>query len=497
MGTVATLMRPPGDPFHERLVAAFPQIQRFLPRLLDALTFAGIDSARPVLDAVHALGEWLEEKPRTTRRPADEVPLDVLTASWRPYVHDHATDTVDRAGYACCVLDQLRTRLRRRDVYAPGSTRWGDPRAELLTEDVWGAGRDAYYEDLALEPDPDSLVGQLSDTLDAAWRRTAAGYAANPDLRVEHRHGRDELVLSPLDAQPEPASLVALRDEIDKLLPEVEIADLPLEVHAWTGFLNEYTHISGQDVREPGLPETLSALLVSESCNVGLTPVADEIYPPLTRARLNWVGHNYFRSATHTAPPTPASSTSTAPAVGPGLGRRGHGLGRRDAVRHPRRDHQRRLQPALLRPPARLHAVLLDRRHVHRFRAEADPRHPTRQPARARRAAGQRHQHPTRHGLHRHRRHLRSCLRPGLVPGLPVGTPTGRPTRPTALAHRPPRRLRPTRHARPSPHQHPAHQRKLGRDLPVDGLPARRHRHPLGDPAHPAARPQPLQPRPP
>jgi len=51
----------------------------------------------------------------------------------------------------------------------------------------------------------------------------------------------------------------------------------------------------------PGLPETLSALLVSESRNVGLTPVADETYPPLSRARLNWVGHNYLRSATHAA----------------------------------------------------------------------------------------------------------------------------------------------------------------------------------------------------
>jgi hypothetical protein len=35
------------------------------------------------------------------------------------------------------------------------------------------------------------------------------------------------------------------------------------------------------------------------------------------------------------------------------------------------------------------------------------------------------------------------------VPGLPVGTPTGRPTRPTALAHRPPRPL--TAHSTPSP----------------------------------------------
>ena len=29
--TVTTLMRPPADPFHERLVAAYPQIRRFLP----------------------------------------------------------------------------------------------------------------------------------------------------------------------------------------------------------------------------------------------------------------------------------------------------------------------------------------------------------------------------------------------------------------------------------------------------------------------------------
>lgn len=65
------------------------------------------------------------------------------------------------------------------------------------------------------------------------------------------------------------------------LLPEVEIAGLPLEVHARTGFLDEYTHIgdTGGSDSDPTLPETLSALLVSEACNVGLTPAADEDYP--------------------------------------------------------------------------------------------------------------------------------------------------------------------------------------------------------------------------
>ena len=300
MGAVKALMRPPGDPFHERLVASYPQIRRFLPRLIEALELEAAGPGRAVLDACQALGGWLTGQPRTTRRPAAELPLEVVTPSWQRHVRD-ATGTVDRAGYACCVLDQLRTRLRRRDVYAPGSTRWGDPRAELLTPETWTEQRDTLCEDLALDPDPKTVIGQLTATLDAAWRRTAAGYAANPDLRIERRGGRDEIVLTPLDADPEPASLTELRSEVEKLLPEVEIADLPLEVHGWTGFLDEYTHMAGTETRDPGLPETLSALLVSESCNVGLTPVADETRRSLTRERLNWVAHNYLRSATHAA----------------------------------------------------------------------------------------------------------------------------------------------------------------------------------------------------
>ena len=63
LGTVADLMRPPGDPFHERLVATYPQLRRFLPRLIEALDLEGIASARPVLEACHALGDWLADKP--------------------------------------------------------------------------------------------------------------------------------------------------------------------------------------------------------------------------------------------------------------------------------------------------------------------------------------------------------------------------------------------------------------------------------------------------
>ncbi len=109
-------------------------------------------------------------------------------------VRERATHRVhSRAGYTCCVLDQLRTRLRRRDIYAPGSTRWGDPRAELLTPQTWADQRETLCDALALEPEPATVIGQLSAALDAAWRRTATGYAANRPARpaaVVHRPPR-------------------------------------------------------------------------------------------------------------------------------------------------------------------------------------------------------------------------------------------------------------------------------------------------------------------
>jgi hypothetical protein len=57
--------------------------------------------------------------------------------------------------------------------------------------------------------------------------------------------------MTPPDAVDEPPSLVELQARVEALLPEVEIADLPLEVHTWTGFL-EYTHISGAPSRIGG-----------------------------------------------------------------------------------------------------------------------------------------------------------------------------------------------------------------------------------------------------
>jgi hypothetical protein len=67
-----------------------------------------------------------------------------------------------------------------------------------------------------------------------------------------------------------------------------------------TGFLSQFTHISNSNAYVEDLPLSLSAMLLAEACNIGLTPVIHPDIPALTRDRLSWVRHHFVRAETIT-----------------------------------------------------------------------------------------------------------------------------------------------------------------------------------------------------
>lgn len=69
-------------------------------------------------------------------------------------------------------------------------------------------------------------------------------------------------------------------------------------MHAWTGFLDAFVHLGDGGTRMDDLPTSLVALLVSEACNIGLTPVINPDYRALTRDRLPHVDQYYLRGDT-------------------------------------------------------------------------------------------------------------------------------------------------------------------------------------------------------
>lgn len=299
---VDALTRPPDDNYYDQLLNHYNQFRRFLPSFWYVLEFDGLEGEADLLEAMAFL-KGLEPlnlpslKKADKQQIVDEAPQDIITAVWQPYV-------VDKAGhihlhyYTFCVLLQLRDALRRRSIFVKGSERWGDIRDKLLPEATWRQVKTQVCRSLGHPTTPDTLLEALEKELDAAYQQVANNLPENTKARLETTADKTRFILEPLEEVAEPDSLLALREAVHALLPRVNIADIIQEVAAWTGCLDDFTHISEGPIRSRDLHLSLCAVLLSEATNLGLSPFVDPNTLALTRGRLTWVRHNFIRAET-------------------------------------------------------------------------------------------------------------------------------------------------------------------------------------------------------
>jgi hypothetical protein len=101
-----------------------------------------------------------------------------------------------------------------------------------------------------------------------------------------------------LEALEEPASLIALRNEIKARMPRVDLPEILLEVAARTSCMDAFTHLTERTARAADLTTSLCAVLMAEACNTGPEPLVRQDTPALKRDRLMWVDQNYVRDDT-------------------------------------------------------------------------------------------------------------------------------------------------------------------------------------------------------
>lgn len=216
---------------------------------------------------------------------------------------------MDHRAYTLCVLEALHRALRRRDLYAVGSLRWGDPRARLLDGEAWDQARPDVLTALRLQDPVDTNLSNLAARLDTAYTDLAARIlaaettsSATPIRLETGSDGRTRVHQSRLEAVPEPEKLTVLRDTVERMLPRVDLPDVLLEVNAWTGYLDDFTHLGmaeqASGSRLADLATSMAAVLVAEGCNLGFAPVIKHGHPALSRRRLSHVAQNYLRSDT-------------------------------------------------------------------------------------------------------------------------------------------------------------------------------------------------------
>src|SRR5699024_10215638 len=206
--------------------------------------------------------------------------------------------TVDRNAYVFCLLEQFHRLLKRRDIFAYDSDRWADPRARLLSGPRWEQAKAPALAALQLPEEPNQLLASHTEQLDAAWRTTAGGMVANPDITVDEQ-GRLHLGKDP--ALEESPSLTDLRSRVEAMLPEVDLPELILEVMSWyPDFADAFTAVSGANTRLADLSTSVAALLTAHALNVGLGPVTADT-PALRRDRLIHVDQHYLRPENYAA----------------------------------------------------------------------------------------------------------------------------------------------------------------------------------------------------
>ena len=286
----------------QQVARRYRTVAPFLGLMTTALPLRATKSGQPALDALAGLVN-LRGRRQLLVEDVDEA---LVPAAWRAAVFGRDGTEVNREAWVLCVLEQLRTYLRRREVFASPSVRWGDPRAQLLDGEQWEQVRDRTLIGLGLEGPVEERLRERVEVLDAAWMGLAenlekTGSDGPVRLDSSDKDGRTRLVIDRLEALDIPDSLRELREQVSGMLPRVDLPELLLEVHCWTGFLDAYTHIGQSNARMVDLPRSVAALLVAEACNVGLTPVIAEGHPALTRNRLGHVDANYLRTETHAA----------------------------------------------------------------------------------------------------------------------------------------------------------------------------------------------------
>jgi hypothetical protein len=183
-------------------------------------------------------------------------------------------------------------------LFVNKSERWSNPSAKLLQGQAWESARSHVCRALNLNLSATPELEKLKQQLDEAYHRTANNLPNNGAVKIETVKGKETLTITNLDKLDELDSYLQLKEQVQTLLPHVDLPEVLLEMQVKTGFLDEFTHINESFARVKDLSTSICAILVANACNISLTPLERPNIPALTRSRLNWVEQNYMRPET-------------------------------------------------------------------------------------------------------------------------------------------------------------------------------------------------------
>ena len=294
-----------GQQVRTKMRSSFGQhYRRMVPAVLKLLTFCSNNNQhQPLIEALDILKAYadstLHDYPET-----ETVPLDgVVPAAWRSLVMrqtKQGTERINRISYELCVMRELREKLRCKEIWVEGADRYRNPDEDVPTD--FSQQRETYYTELNQPLDVEAFISSEKQALADALAMLNRGMPRNPKVKIGERNGKGWISLSPLEALPEPASLLQLKAEVKGRWGWTSLLDMLKETDLRVNFTDLFKSATvHENLPRSVLQRRLLYCLYAFGTNTGLSRVAtgdDTIsYRDLLYVRRRFINKDSLRAA--------------------------------------------------------------------------------------------------------------------------------------------------------------------------------------------------------
>ncbi|QCL98062.1 Tn3 family transposase [Agrobacterium tumefaciens] len=265
-------------------------VRKYAGAFLQTFAFHSRRRHDPLLAAITTLKQLYTEGRRVL---PDRVPVGHLAKSERELIFENGRP--DRRLYEIATLVHLRDRLHSRDVWVEGSRSFRPIDEHLMPKPAFVALKEENKLSLGVQSDGAAWLAEVRQMMDFNLKRLAwrARYGKLEGVRMEN----GTLIVTPR-ASDIPATAEALNAEITEMYPLVEVPDLLREVHEWTGFADQFTHVRTGDA-----PQNISAMLagvLADGTNLGPKRMAGAS-KGISAHQIGWMRSFHARSETYRA----------------------------------------------------------------------------------------------------------------------------------------------------------------------------------------------------
>ncbi len=273
--------------------------RRMVPFILKTLTFCATnETSKPILAALDIMRKY-SDKTMVSYPETEKVPLDnVVPDDWLEAVKQGKR--INRINYELCVLKVLREKLRSKEIYVKGASRYRNPDEDLPAD--FNAKRIEYYADLHKPLSAHEFIEIQKKELQEALEMFDKGMPENQKVKLITRNGKPWIKVSPLDPQPEPKNLTSLKVEVGRRWNQLYLLDILKEADLRIGFTSLFKSPTPfEKLPREILQKRLLLCLFGLGTNAGIKRIASgsqtESYRDLFYIRNRFINRDGLRAA--------------------------------------------------------------------------------------------------------------------------------------------------------------------------------------------------------